>query len=113
MQRDRLSHSTFLRQKKAASRSGSGDEMIISAGDFLVHALKPAARRLALERAGVCCAAFAVVGESAHNRLQPHVAATQYWHSCLTRARLHVSNGHAASLLRPCMGLGAGKLNML
>jgi len=53
----------LLLQEKAASRNGSGDEMIISAGDFLMHALKPAARRLAWERSALCGVAFAAVGE--------------------------------------------------
>ena len=53
----------LLLQGKAASRDGSGDEMIISAGDFLMHALKPAARRLAWERSALCGVAFAAVGE--------------------------------------------------
>ena len=53
----------LLAQEKAAARSGSGDEMIISAGDFLVAALRPAARRLAWERATLGCAAFAAIGE--------------------------------------------------
>ncbi|CAK0751193.1 hypothetical protein CVIRNUC_002049 [Coccomyxa viridis] len=47
---------------KAASRTGSGDEMIISAGDFLVQALKPAARRMAWERGTLCLVAFAALG---------------------------------------------------
>ena len=53
-----------LLQERAARRDGSGDEMIISAGDFLVHALKPAARRLAWERSALCGLAFAAVGET-------------------------------------------------
>ncbi len=53
----------LLAQEKAAARSGSGDEMIISAGDFLVAALRPAVRRLAWERATLGCAAFAAIGE--------------------------------------------------
>ena len=55
----------LLLQERAALREGSGDEMIISAGDFLVHALKPAARRLAWERSALCGMAFAAVGEPA------------------------------------------------
>ncbi|CAL5227738.1 g10754 [Coccomyxa viridis] len=49
-------------KERAALREGSGDEMIISAGDFLVHALKPAARRLAWERSALCGMAFAAIG---------------------------------------------------
>ena len=55
----------LLWQAKAASRTGSGDEMIISAGDFLVQALKPAARRMAWERGTLCLVAFAALGEPA------------------------------------------------
>ena len=52
-----------LAQEKAAQREGSGDEMIISAGDFLVHALRPAARRQAWERSALCGLGFAAIGE--------------------------------------------------
>ncbi len=55
-------------QERAAQREGSGDEMIISAGDFLVHALKPAARRLAWERSALCGMAFAAVGKPASSK---------------------------------------------
>ena len=37
--------------------------MIISAGNFLVQALKPAARRMAWERGTLCFVAFAALGE--------------------------------------------------
>ena len=41
--------------------------MIISAGDFLVQALKPAARRMAGERGTLCLVAFAALGEPANS----------------------------------------------
>ena len=65
----------LLTQEKAAARSGSGDEMIISAGDFLVAALRPAARRLAWERATLGCAAFAAIGELVRGPLSPEAVA--------------------------------------
>ena len=59
----------LLLQDRAALREGSGDEMIISAGDFLVHALKPAARRLAWERSALCGLAFTAIGETVPSKI--------------------------------------------
>ncbi len=51
-------------QAKAAARQEEGDEMIISAGDFLIRALKPAAARLHWERVALVTLAGATLGES-------------------------------------------------
>ena len=67
MMHPRVQLSRLLWQAKASSRTGSGDEMIISAGNFLVQALKPAARRMAWERGTLCLVAFAALGEPANS----------------------------------------------
>lgn len=51
-------------QAKAAARQEEGDEMIISAGDFLIRALKPAAARLQWERVALVTLAGAALGEA-------------------------------------------------
>lgn len=82
-------------QERAALREGSGDEMIISAGDFLVHALKPAARRLAWERSALCGSAFAAVGEPAPCR-SPGVEEQTLPNASRSPVPLHIMLGKAS-----------------
>jgi hypothetical protein len=49
-------------QARAAETQDTGDEMIISAGEFLIRVLTPAVRRLQWERAAFVALAGAAVG---------------------------------------------------
>ena len=53
---------TAFGQAKAAARQEDGDEMIISAGDFLIRAVKPAAARLYWEHIAISSIAAAAFG---------------------------------------------------
>lgn len=54
----------YIAQAEAAARQEDGDEMIISAGDFLIRALIPAATRLHWERVALLTFAGAALGKS-------------------------------------------------
>ena len=68
--------------------------MIISAGDFLVQALKPAARRMAWERGTLYLVAFAALGEPADS--------SRHLFCIFALMCPHVSTGHCSTIRLSC-----------